>query len=416
MSLHFRATGFSRRPLTFFRIRRSIYHQPSGLIQIQRVRLRQLWFRRALWTIAAYGIATFVWSEVALRPFDKVDYDALEEEFRREKETKKAQKAVKSSGTDKEEDGTEEDDDDPLFIPLGLPRLVEGEFYSGLDPEWQTFIKISKDKKSLEALKGQLAIEVSEALARDFRIVSRVGAPLKVRCSWLNHEFPYRAPPTYVRSGFEWSENGVKWTSHSLPVEQGDRIWNVLEPFRVTMAAARAVHFYFLIKRTRFENYLKRLRSEKSGQSEDQGQKEEKVRVPYPLTMPLISKVPGDIGNVSAYNFPTAESKADAKRSPFQPLIIHDETSKGEYRRKDSNTDFRAAAGLFLFLLGRSPGRYETPPPGVFIIEGMISLNGPRGQCNVYTKAFFDPKKSHFNTVVNVRSVLPFVQKPRRKN
>ncbi|EFR01986.1 hypothetical protein MGYG_04989 [Nannizzia gypsea CBS 118893] len=352
---------------------------------------------RALWTVAAYGIGTYVWSEVALRPLDKLELDPQEDVTR-------VQKSTRSLGANGVEDDIEEGEeaDEPIFIPLGLPRLVEGEFYAGNDPEWQTFIKLSKDADSLNALKDQLADGISEALSKDLRITSRVGKPLKVRYSYLRHEFPFRAPPTYVRSGLELSDDGLKWTSQSLPVEKGDLIWNVLEPFRITATFIRAAHFYFLIKRTRLENYLKRLRSGNNDQSEGQNQTEEPFKVSYPLTLPLLSRVSRSSGGTSALNHPNMQGKPDAKRTgPFQPLVIHDETSRGEYKRNDSTADLRAAASLFLFLLKKSPGRYETPPPGVFLIEGMICFNGPRGQCNVFTHAFFDPKGDQFGAVVN---------------
>lgn len=43
---------------------------------------------------------------------------------------------------------------DPVFIPLGWPRLHEGKFYSSSDPEWREFVRISQDGRKLESLKG----------------------------------------------------------------------------------------------------------------------------------------------------------------------------------------------------------------------------------------------------------------------
>lgn len=43
---------------------------------------------------------------------------------------------------------------DPVFIPLGLPYLREGELYAVSDPEWKQFVRISQDREKLNSLQG----------------------------------------------------------------------------------------------------------------------------------------------------------------------------------------------------------------------------------------------------------------------
>lgn len=45
-------------------------------------------------------------------------------------------------------------DDYPIHIPLSWPRKKDGKFYAASDPEWQEFVKISKDREKLLSLKG----------------------------------------------------------------------------------------------------------------------------------------------------------------------------------------------------------------------------------------------------------------------
>lgn len=55
------------------------------------------------------------------------------------------------NSTDRVEDSV---DDYPIHIPLSWPRKKEGKFYAASDPEWQEFVKISKDRQKIKSLKG----------------------------------------------------------------------------------------------------------------------------------------------------------------------------------------------------------------------------------------------------------------------
>ena len=61
-------------------------------------------------------------------------------------------------------EGEEEEDvqipdempEDAIFVPLGLARQLPQTFYKGTDPEWQSFIAFSKDKKRNQAVRSTL--------------------------------------------------------------------------------------------------------------------------------------------------------------------------------------------------------------------------------------------------------------------
>lgn len=55
-------------------------------------------------------------------------------------------------GMDRIEDSP---DGDPIHIPLSWPRRKEGKFYAASDPEWQEFVKVSKDHNKIKSLKGK---------------------------------------------------------------------------------------------------------------------------------------------------------------------------------------------------------------------------------------------------------------------
>ncbi|EGD95961.1 hypothetical protein TESG_03423 [Trichophyton tonsurans CBS 112818] len=415
MSLFFRATGF-RRPLVLLQVRRLISYQPHGLIRVQRVRIRETWFRRALWTAATYGIGTYIWADIALRPLDKLEID-LEEDGPRKTETTGEQRPARSLGVSDDENDAEEgkEDDEPIFIPLGLPRLVEGEPYTPNDPEWHANFRIALASGNLGFIKDHLVRHVLESFSRDPRITRFTGSPLQVRFLHLTHAFPYKTPPTYVRSGLEWSDDGFKWTSQPVTTEKGDLIWNVLEPLRVTASFIRAGYYYLALKRARLESFLNRLRFDNNGRLEAQRQAEESVNTPYIL--PILSWMPGSSDDTSTLQKPTMLDKPDVRHSsPFQPVVVYDLTDKDKYKENDKIPDLRSAVGLFLTMLRQSPGRYKSPPPGVFTIEGMITLYGPEGRCNVYAKGVYNPVKHSVEIGIDLVSLMPYFQTPRRNS
>lgn len=48
-------------------------------------------------------------------------------------------------------------EDNRIFIPLGFAYELPREFYKGSDPEWQSFIKLARDKKQCDFLKSNHA-------------------------------------------------------------------------------------------------------------------------------------------------------------------------------------------------------------------------------------------------------------------
>lgn len=56
---------------------------------------------------------------------------------------------------EEEEDELDEEDLEPIFIPLGWAKPTQRTFYKGSDPEWQEFVKFSKDQERHKRIRGQ---------------------------------------------------------------------------------------------------------------------------------------------------------------------------------------------------------------------------------------------------------------------
>jgi len=61
---------------------------------------------------------------------------------------------------EKEEDVQIPDEmpEDAIFVPLGFARQLPQTFYKGTDPEWQSFIEFSKDKKRSQLVRSTYSL------------------------------------------------------------------------------------------------------------------------------------------------------------------------------------------------------------------------------------------------------------------
>lgn len=178
--------------------------------------------RRSLTTLVVYGTAFHLWSSFVLVQFDDVSDEA--ETAQAPDVTEKRPRATSYENSVNSADSVEDSIDDyPIHIPLSWPRKREGKFYAASDPEWQEFVKISKDRQKIKSLKGEfqgfifgsmqlylhsldelLSVVLNEA--SQSRLLSHVlGKNLSVSGFWLLHHFPSRAPPEYDRLGYVFS-------------------------------------------------------------------------------------------------------------------------------------------------------------------------------------------------------------------
>lgn len=64
--------------------------------------------------------------------------------------------AAKEEGKEAERQTTSEaSEEDTIFIPLGFAYQLPQKFYKGTDPEWQSFVQMSHNKKLCDFLKSE---------------------------------------------------------------------------------------------------------------------------------------------------------------------------------------------------------------------------------------------------------------------
>lgn len=124
--------------------------------------------------------------------------------------------------TAEERKALEEGTDATAFIAFPLTtHAVQPPPYSGRDPEWLEFVKLSKNKALQQRIRGEcpqrprrpsltwanpcatedLAFKVRKIAETSVPLTMRTGKPLKIRRWWLDIDYPYRPPIEYRRSG-----------------------------------------------------------------------------------------------------------------------------------------------------------------------------------------------------------------------
>ena len=115
-----------------------------------------------------------IWNFILDSPFVDTPWKkaAKEERAAEEKAVQRLEKAtikdpekieaIDDNNSEKKAEGAEEEDvdipeempEDALFIPLGLARKKPQIFYKGTDPEWQSFVDFSKDRKRSQMIRS----------------------------------------------------------------------------------------------------------------------------------------------------------------------------------------------------------------------------------------------------------------------
>lgn len=106
---------------------------------------RRVFLYAAICAVVGMYVLDLPWTEEDKKAV--ADASALEE---RAQAPKRAAEPMADASEDTEEDDVElpeEMPEDAIFIPLGLAHQLPQTFYKGTDPEWQSFIEFSKDKK-----------------------------------------------------------------------------------------------------------------------------------------------------------------------------------------------------------------------------------------------------------------------------
>ncbi|EPS26055.1 hypothetical protein PDE_00991 [Penicillium oxalicum 114-2] len=372
-------------------------HQPAA---IRHVRFRRPWFRSFLGKAILYGTAFHLWSSFVLVRFDDDDTQEDKAVAKAGSETKATTRAASRADALADEASGE---DNSVFIPLTWSWLEESDYYRASDPEWQEFVKISKDKKKLQKLREELAALVVRSANEVMAPV--MGSPITLTGFWLVHSFPSRAPPQYVRSGIEIDDEGVSWVTKPLDPDVGDRIQSAMKPIHVALAIKDA---YTLLVRRKIARLLSSEPQPVDPLEELKGRFILSHGAPSTINTREQSRPDSSISEQPSQNIlPNAEPELHPSSiiSSLQRLPLPDLGPGSDLQL--ASMAFRLRMDEYEALSPRSPRR------GTFVISGPVGVKGPEGFCRFEVRGEYDPVSSTWRTVeMELRDANPRSQRP----
>lgn len=115
--------------------------------------------RRLVTSCLLYGAAFHIWSSFVFVEYDDDDDTSQEPENESNIQHYHNHQHIERNDEDEGDFNKDQllgglDPERTTFIPLSWPLLREGDYYAGSDPEWQEFVRISKDAQKIGKLKG----------------------------------------------------------------------------------------------------------------------------------------------------------------------------------------------------------------------------------------------------------------------
>ena len=237
-----------------------------------------------------------------------------------------------------------------------------------------------------------------------------LGEPLALTGFWLVHQFPNRAPPGYVRSGYvlliskgvvlvltvdrvEIKDDSISWVAKPMDPEIGDRLQTFMKPVHVALAIRDAYLVLLLRQLDRFRKPAGEplnafdLLNDFSAAPGDKGgnwiSQKDQSKLQPPLGDGLKENMPPNTENT---NYHPSSLISLLQRLPLPDL--------------GPGSDIHLASQAFKLRLNheraQSPGSARR---GAFFITGPVGLKGPNGFCRFEVKGEYDPAKREWRTV-----------------
>lgn len=87
------------------------------------------------------------------------------------------------------------------FLPLQAPKKLPRQTYRQWDPEWQEFVKLSRDTRRQAAIRQELAEKLAHTAATLKPFQQQLGESIAWTKLWLDFHYPDKSSPEYIRRG-----------------------------------------------------------------------------------------------------------------------------------------------------------------------------------------------------------------------
>lgn len=326
--------------------------------------------------IAAY-VASVVYSRVVFGPLASAAQNLPEEEIDDEEEAR-------------------------IFLPFPLTtKQLQPRPYRGSDPEWQEYIRFSKDQAQGKRVREQLANFVVDSIDKHPVMSLRCGKGMKLRRYWLDIDFPPAAPPEFVRSGIEITDEHIAWAQAPVDSLTVFRQRQILWPSAMAMATWSFAKVMVIDDVKRIAGMLGFSVSPPPSLDQMLAQHQQAIKNAHPNRNGPNPQLPGEpnkaVGNSDDHSEDEvandATKAAMALKSHFvRPIMA-----------------FKAR-----FLQTWKPVR-GYPPAGSIIVSGFVEIDAPKAWLVFDIKAAWDPKTRNYDldhTNIQLRRFQPKRQGP----
>ncbi|WXC54894.1 hypothetical protein SNK03_000869 [Fusarium graminearum] len=302
------------------------------------------------------------------------------------------------SEKEKEEAEANHDPDEPLlFLPFPFTtEEVKQPLYRGSDPEWQTFVKISQDKKLLQEIKNGLANEIKRGVERNPAFNKLLGGEVAVRKFWLDIIFPPAPPPMHYVSGIMIDEDGIFWGDRPIDSLAANFLAKALYPKALAMGCWTFISF---LSKQVAQDIAKSI-----GLSEPDAPESAWQHVP-------VNSLPGTMPQQT----PRVVVKHDAKAHPahlppgFNEILG---AAFGPDAKLDPRLQAASLAGAFAFLRYWKPTK-TLPSRGCIKVDGIVELKGKTAVMAVLVAGYYDPKTRQYVAVqTRLKHLMQLRQRP----
>ncbi|CAJ2500745.1 Uu.00g035980.m01.CDS01 [Anthostomella pinea] len=388
--------------------------QPQ-VVHIQHVKIRRKWFKPMNLVIACgvyYG-CYLIYDRVVFGTLGKWAHD---------------QEAQLS---EKERQELDDEDLEPLFIPFpGTTKMVEPLPYRGSDPEWQAYLKISKNQKLVQSIQKNLA-ELTRRVVESHPMLSKkFGKDMKVRKFWLDIQYPYKPPPTFVRTGIAIDDDGISIAE--MPVDS----FAVLRAQRVLFPSALGLSLWSFSGALMKQNAVT---FAKLFGYEPKAESAVSVQQTIDRIHQQLKKSPGKTDSPSSASVPSTKGQATGG-SAADPMAPVDKRSAGSTASPETLGSGASVGGAVpnvpsakdLYMIKttqeHTSGPWQAfkqkmaqtwkplknfPPRGSLSVSGLVEIVTPRAIVTVDVYAWWDPKTEDFDpttTILKLRTIRPKTQ------
>ncbi|KAL8687433.1 MAG: hypothetical protein Q9218_006390 [Villophora microphyllina] len=398
-------------------IRRSIITQ-SGPVKVQHVRLQERVNKsRILQWVQLTAFAGLLYYQLDILAGDEEEAEKSPKgrANEKEKQAKKTPKAQDGEGDVASEEEVQ-DDEDTIFIPLGFAYELPKQYYKGSDPEWQSFIQLSRDKKLCDYLKNQLVGLVGQFLGSTPQFEKFLGKGNKPGKYWLDIDFPDGPPPEYERKGIEITEDHIAWTTQTVHPLHYQRLRKALWPKPIASSIWASYKTMASLQYARVKDYLNLRSDSETSNTHDTNAAEIDLSDIHKKMTPEKQESPPKADNEQ----PGPEEHATTGRTTSRPSAgkwSSDLVKALPLLNSTSGLDGDIASSVEAFrktFAKQWQPAHTAPERGTVIFSGLVELLGPKGVITLDVRAAYHAAEGKWTQIgVAPRRMRPKQQPPK---